>query len=73
MVDLVEESIMVELKQTPCGAIMHDGWTSGGVHYIGLFGCYIRQVKIINKGSSKESDERTITLLAAAPMRQVVA
>ena len=42
MAELVEESIRDELKHTPCGAIMHDGWTSGGVHFTGLFACYIR-------------------------------
>jgi hypothetical protein len=72
MVELVEEAISAELKQTPCGAIMHDGWTAGGMYYIGLFACYMRQIKIMEKAASKTIDECTITLLAVAPMSQVV-
>ena len=41
MTELVEKIIIVELKTTTCGAIMHDGWSRYGVHYLCYFACYI--------------------------------
>ena len=41
MTELVEEKIIAELKTTKCGAIMHDGWSRCGVHYLCYFACYI--------------------------------
>ena len=41
MTELVEKIIIVELKTTTCGAIMHDGWSRYGVHYLCYFTYYI--------------------------------
>ena len=41
MTEIVEEKIIDELKTTTCGAIMHDGWSRCGVHYLYYFACCI--------------------------------
>ena len=35
LVELVEGRISAEMRQTK-GAIMHDGWSDSGAHYIGI-------------------------------------
>jgi len=46
LADIVKEKIAVEMKEAKRGAIMYDGRTLSGVHYIGLFACYIIQKKL---------------------------
>ncbi len=41
LVRLVEKNISSEVKKTKA-AFMHDSWTSAGIHYVGLFGLYVR-------------------------------
>lgn len=40
LVELIEDRITAEMKSTK-GAIMYDGWTHGGMHYLGLFAIYV--------------------------------
>ena len=40
LVPMVEKSIAAEMKESGCGAIMHDGWSKFGTHYVGLFAQY---------------------------------
>ena len=36
VVDLVDDKLGKEMKAAGRGSILHDGWTSAGVHYIAL-------------------------------------
>jgi hypothetical protein len=47
LVELVEDLINDELKAAKCGATMHDAWTKCSVHYMALFACYIRLLKVV--------------------------
>ena len=38
--------ISAEMKSTK-GCIMHDGWTFGGCHYIGLFAVYVHNFQVV--------------------------
>ena len=44
LVPMVEKSIAAEMKESGCGAIMHDGWSKFGTHYVGLFAQYNRKI-----------------------------
>ncbi len=69
--DIVKGKIADELKDTKHGAIMHDGWTMSGVHYIGLFACYIIKRKFRDNGTSNSEDVPVVTLLSCAPMGKI--
>lgn len=71
MVELVEKAIAEELSKTSCGAIMHDGWSRGGTHYVGLFGCYIRLYTVREHNTEVTKEEPVCTLLAVSPMAKV--
>lgn len=45
LVPLVEKAISVEMKEAGMGALMHDGWSKFGTHYVGLFAQYNRKIK----------------------------
>ena len=64
----VEECIAKELKEAGRGAIMYDAWSKCGVHYIGLFACYNRHMKIVQNGVSLIETIPEITLTSVAPM-----
>ena len=68
---LVEKRISMEIKTTK-GAIMYDGWSCNGTHFIAVLACYI--VKVIGREDSKEiaRDETRMALLALSPMCQEV-
>ena len=62
LVELVEKAIGEEMKQSPIGAIMHDGWSKVSTHYFGLYACYSH--KVGNVFSPR------IALLAVAPIQE---
>eukprot|EP00171_Calliarthron_tuberculosum_P003916 IDg3916t1 len=62
LTELVEEKISTEMRSTK-GAIIHDGWTDCGVHYVGLFASYCLQAG---------SGSQVVTpLLSMSPMAKV--
>ena len=65
----VEKRIEEELKQAGIGAIMHDGWSKFGTHYVGLFAQFVRKVKqrIVNKCTTTTEIPANI-LLAMRPI-----
>jgi len=60
LVRLLTELIYGEMKKTKRGAIMHDGWSKFGRHYVYVFGIYIGT-----------GDEVVQALLRCAPMNEV--
>ena len=70
--ELVREKIKVEMAEAGLGAIMHDGWTCGGVHYVGLFACYMHKVKEYKNGNMvKVKMEPECVLIACSPMDKI--
>ena len=56
------------MKHVPRFSILHDGWSKGGTHYVGLFICYNKVSKVIVKGQSFERSIPVIRLLAYSPL-----
>jgi hypothetical protein len=71
MVELVEGAIAAEMKAAGCGALMHDAWTKMDVHYIGIFACYMREVKSKENGKDVIRKEPTSSLISVAPMASI--
>ena len=68
LVPLVEKEISREMKEAGIGAIMHDGWSKFGTHYVGLFAQYNRRIKQ-NIGKTQQTTEiPTNVLLSMRPM-----
>eukprot|EP00171_Calliarthron_tuberculosum_P001491 IDg1491t1 len=67
LVELVEKSIKYEMQSTR-GAVMYDGWTEGGVHYLGIYAVYVRKVDVMRRGVNHQGEEVAITLLSVSPM-----
>lgn len=65
--ELVEEYISVEMKNTT-GAMMYDGWTQFGTHFIGIFALYNRSVTFLEKGKKTEKLEVASPLISVSPM-----
>eukprot|EP00171_Calliarthron_tuberculosum_P002661 IDg2661t1 len=70
LVEMVERYITEELSNTR-GAIIYDGWTVNGMHYVGLFTSYIRAVPTRVSSTFQEAHTPTMTLLAVSPMSQI--
>jgi hypothetical protein len=69
LVELVENKIAEEMKDTPHGALLHDGWSCNGTHYVGVFATYIvRHKKFHSKKDVEIIETPVITLLACAPL-----
>ena len=68
LVEIVQEKIAKELKEVKRFSILHDGWSKGGTHYVGLFICYNMSSKVIVKGQSFERVFPVIRLLACSPL-----
>ena len=47
---------------------MYDAWSKCGVHYIGIFACYIKRVNQLVNGVRNRLDKQVISLLSIAPM-----
>jgi hypothetical protein len=41
MVVELEKKIAAEMKEAGYGSIMHDGWSKNGIHYLGIFICFL--------------------------------
>ena len=47
---------------------MYDTWSKFGVHYIGIFACYIKRVNQLVNGVRNRLDKPVISLLSIDPM-----
>lgn len=47
---------------------MYDAWSKCGVHYIGIFACYIKGGNQLVNGVRNRLDKQVISLLSIAPM-----
>ena len=68
LVHIVESHIAADLQKAKRGAIMHDGWSKFGTHYVAIFGQYNRTV-IQNTGKIQKTVlVPASALLAMRPM-----
>lgn len=67
MVELVEMAIRTEMKSTH-GAVMHDGWSTNGTHYLGVFAVFMKQVKAFENGKEVVRDALCMPLLSLSPI-----
>ena len=71
LVPMVEEAITKEMKCAELGAIMHDGWSKFGTHYVALFAQYnCRTTTFIGKVKKVTINPASV-LLAVRPMLNV--
>ena len=68
IVKKIEKSIGRDMRTAGRGAIMYDGWSKCGMHYIGLFACYMKKVKVSEKKELKYEYVPKVTLISVAPM-----
>ena len=47
---------------------MYDTWTKCGIYYIGLFACYINEVRQVVDGVKTMVEQPVVTLLSVTPM-----
>ena len=69
---ICESSLEIELKEAGRGAIMYDGWSKAGVHYIGIFGCYCRETYEVMGGVKTRKSSPEISLLFCSPIYDVI-
>ena len=68
---MVEEVIAKEMKVAGYGAIMHDGWSKFGTHYVAIFAQYNRQTTQHVGKMKKAVLTPTSVLLAVRPMLNI--
>ena len=49
LVECVEDQIAEEIKKTK-GAIIYDGWTHHGMHFVGMFLSYCKKINYLDSG-----------------------
>eukprot|EP00171_Calliarthron_tuberculosum_P022214 IDg22214t1 len=67
MTKLVEARIAQTMKGTK-GAIIHDGWSSNGTHFFGVFASFMRDVPVLRNGISQIEQELCLPLLSVSPL-----
>eukprot|EP00171_Calliarthron_tuberculosum_P003890 IDg3890t1 len=67
LTELVEKRIAILMAGTK-GAIIHDGWTSSGMHYLGVFVSFMRRVEVTRSGAVCNIEELCMPLLGVSPL-----
>ena len=67
MVELVELRIQKEMEKTK-GAIMFDGWSKRGVHYVAMVASYVQEVPVKKRDVVCTEHVQRLTLIALSPM-----
>ena len=70
LVEIVEQLTGEEMKCTKV-AILHDGWTHAGTHYLGIFASYIRRKVIWENNKNICINEHVMPLLSMSPLRKI--
>ena len=71
LVPMVEDLIAGEMSQAGVGAIMHDGWSQFGTHYVAILAQYNRNIKQRIGKTSTTAVMTANVLLAIRPMGTV--
>ena len=69
---MVESAIQKEMKEVGYGAIMHDGQSQFGTHYVAIFGQYNKEIIQRIGKDSNTTKVPTTALLAMRPMMNVL-
>ena len=76
MVEMIEEKIKEEMLAAGIGALLSDGWTKHGTHYLGIFATYNREVSFSALGDKRTKKKKQVrnevvsSLLSCAPMQK---
>lgn len=70
LVQLVEDRLKEALAGTK-GALLFDGWTSHGTHYVAMIASYCEMVTTMVDGEERKEYVSRLALLAASPMAHV--
>ena len=70
MVQVIERNIGKEMQCTK-GAVMYDGWSSNGVHFIGIFALYMRKIQSYGQKKTVGQKELCLNLISFSPMSKV--
>ena len=68
LVKIVEKNITKELLEVGIISELHDEWTKGGVHYIGLVACYNQFHNMVLKGKTVLNQMPVLRLLERTPL-----
>ena len=71
LVPMVEDLIAGEMSEAGVGAIMHDGWSQFGTHYVAILAQYNRNIKQRVGKTSTIAVSTANVLLAIRPMGAV--
>ena len=70
LVELVELRIAKEMENTK-GALLFDGWSKRGVHYVALIASYMKEISV-RRGNIMSTDyEQRLSLIALSPMAKI--
>jgi hypothetical protein len=69
LTELVERKISSGMGDR--GALMFDGWSVNNMHYVAVYGCYMRKHKVLLRGRVTYMEEVAVDLLAMSPMPAV--
>lgn len=61
---IIEGKVSTEMKSTPVGSIIHDGWSRYGAHYVCLIAVYQKEVR-------KGCEETVMSMLACSEMPEI--
>ena len=65
---LLVKKLSAEMKEARRGAIVHDGWTKFGIHFLALFATYRARRERIVVGAIVSKMETVISLLSVSPL-----
>lgn len=69
VVEIMERDVSKEMAGTK-GAILHDGWSSSGTHYVGVFTVYSRTLEVIHICKAVQKSVVEMPLTSVSPMRR---
>ena len=72
LVELVEHRIAQNMKMAGRGSILHDGWSKNGVHYVAIYGCFMKEVSEFRNHKKIQYEVPELVLLACSPMASLL-
>ena len=70
MVELVEKRIQKAIEKT-IGAVLFDGWSKRGVHYVAMVASYVEDVPVKKRDIICTENVQRLALIALSPMEQI--
>ncbi len=70
LVELVEQRVAEEMKST-AGAVLFDGWSCNGTHYVAVLASYCISMPVRENATTTAKQVPRLALLASSPMGRV--